>query len=275
MTPVFYRPEQNCTAATGYSPSAGKPAQVIADWLGNEHLAPKIEIRSDWEPLTLDEISRAHDPKYVAAIMAGKAPNGFDNYDTAVAKSLPYTTGSFVAAVKHVAQHGGRAVSPTSGFHHACYAEAGGFCTFNGLILGALAAQDMGLKNVLILDGDAHYGNGTDDIIRKLGLANITNITAMKDYDYSTQMFGKFDTAIRKRPDIILFQAGADAHVDDPLGGGLLDDSGMTMRDSIVFGISQLHGIPLVWNLAGGYNRDAKGTIEPVLRLHRKTMFMS
>ena len=28
----------------------------------------------------------------------------------------------------------------------------------------------------------------------------------------------------------------------------------------------------LVWNLAGGYQRDASGSIEPVLRLHRNTL---
>jgi len=27
-----------------------------------------------------------------------------------------------------------------------------------------------------------------------------------------------------------------------------------------------------VWNLAGGYKRDAAGRIEPVLALHRQTM---
>ena len=31
-------------------------------------------------------------------------------------------------------------------------------------------------------------------------------------------------------------------------------------------------GIPVVWNLAGGYQRDEQGTIEPVLALHRQTM---
>jgi hypothetical protein len=29
---------------------------------------------------------------------------------------------------------------------------------------------------------------------------------------------------------------------------------------------------PLVWNLAGGYQRDESGSIEPVLKLHRMTV---
>ena len=269
MRHVFYRPEQNCSAATGYSPSAGKPAKVMQDWAER---FPDMHIHSDWEPLTAAEISRAHDASYVKHILAGQETNGFGNDDIAVANSLPYTTGSFVAAVKHVMQHGGIACSPTSGFHHARYREAGGYCTFNGLILGALAAQDMGAKNVLILDGDAHYGDGTDDIINKLGLKGITNITADKSYSHPAQLFQRFSIEIEKKPDIILFQAGADIHEDDPLGG-ILSTSGMTMRDTIVFhNGNRLNGIPVVWNLAGGYQRDDKGSIEPVLSLHRRTM---
>ena len=32
------------------------------------------------------------------------------------------------------------------------------------------------------------------------------------------------------------------------------------------------NNIPLVWNLAGGYQKDKDGSIEPVLKCHRNTM---
>ena len=43
-------------------------------------------------------------------------------------------------------------------------------------------------------------------------------------------------------------------------------------RDRMVFERCLMRGIPLVWNLAGGYRRDPNGGIEPVLALHRQTM---
>ena len=67
--------------------------------------------------------------------------------------------------------------------------------------------------------------------------------------------------------DLILYQAGADVHVDDPLGGVLTTEQ-MILRDRIVFEAARLHSIPLAWNLAGGY----QDPIECVLALHLNTM---
>jgi acetoin utilization deacetylase AcuC-like enzyme len=69
----------------------------------------------------------------------------------------------------------------------------------------------------------------------------------------------------------VLYQAGADIHVNDPLGGLLTTDQ-MRQRDRSVFANCARLRLPLVWNLAGGYRRDDKGGIEPVLALHRNTL---
>lgn len=71
--------------------------------------------------------------------------------------------------------------------------------------------------------------------------------------------------------DLIIYQAGADQHIDDPYGG-LLTYEQMQTRDKKVFEFAKNHNIPLVWNLAGGYQKDSQGTIEPVLKCHRNTM---
>jgi hypothetical protein len=42
-------------------------------------------------------------------------------------------------------------------------------------------------------------------------------------------------------------------------------------RDALVFETARARGLPLVWNLAGGYQRDAQGGIAPVLEIHRNT----
>jgi acetoin utilization deacetylase AcuC-like enzyme len=70
--------------------------------------------------------------------------------------------------------------------------------------------------------------------------------------------------------DLVLYQAGADPHVRDPLGGWM-GDAELRHRDEVVFEAVKAAGVPLVWNLAGGYQRDAAGGIEPVIAIHTRT----
>lgn len=56
-------------------------------------------------------------------------------------------------------------------------------------------------------------------------------------------------------------------HVSDPLGG-FLTTAELAERDRIVFSVAKAFGIPLVWNLAGGYQEP----LSAVLEIHRNTM---
>jgi len=138
----------------------------------------------------------------------------------------------------------------------------------------AIRVHDMGLANrILILDMDQHYGNGTQDIIKQLGIDYITHLTACKSFNTASEALEIAQHVYRNGPqcyDLVLFQAGADIHIDDPLGG-LLATAQMEERDRRVFTGSYMQGVPCVFNLAGGYQRDALGTIAPVLELHRNT----
>ena len=66
--------------------------------------------------------------------------------------------------------------------------------------------------------------------------------------------------------DLVLYQAGADSHIDDPLGGRFTTEQ-YRRRDAIVFQKLSEIGIPVVWNLAGGYQTP----VEKVLQLHTIT----
>lgn len=287
MLPVFYRPEQSCDEAVGYSPSAGKPALVMKDWLSNSDIAVQIEVKS-FEPATRDVLCGAHDSAYVDGVLDCTIANGFGEISPAIAQSLAYTSGSLLAAAKHVLssvpfEDGAFnvAVSPTSGFHHAAYDHGGGYCTFNGLVATAVEVHRLGLaERILILDFDQHFGDGTEDIINRLGLDYITHVTAKKSYRTTAECLERTrilenhlvcGTCMDKKYDLIIFQAGADIHVNDPLGG-LLSTQQMLERDTNIFRGARLRNVPLVWNLAGGYQRDELGGIEPVLKLHRQTM---
>jgi acetoin utilization deacetylase AcuC-like enzyme len=275
---VFYRQEQ-AARTTSFSPSAFKPKLVLADWL--QHPEFNIEVIG-FEPVTQEQIALAHDAQFVRGVLSGRVANGFGNCDAKVAASLAYTTGSLVAAAEHAVLHREAVCSPTSGFHHAGYANPEGFCTFNGLMVTAVLMQQAGLaRRVGIIDCDVHYGNGTDQIIRKLGIDWIEHHTMGAHFhsraDAGNGEFARWlDRAIDRclGCDLVIYQAGADPHVDDPLGGVLTTEQ-MSARDRAVF--ERLRHLPLVWNLAGGYQvlpgddlSDAQ-KMEPVLALHRET----
>lgn len=281
MIPVFYRPEQSCAASVDFSPSAGKPKLVVADWKSRPAIARYIKIQS-FNPVSVDVLCGAHDPAYVQGVLSGKIENGFGNTSIEIAKSLPYTVGSVIAAAKHVLTTPSRsglhvAVSPTSGFHHAGYGFGGGFCTFNGLLAAAIHMHALGLaKRILILDLDQHRGNGSEDIIETLGIDYVDHITATRSYRTAKQALVCADLSANEavcagQYDLVLYQAGADMHIDDPLGG-LMTTGQMIQRDRLVFQGCAKHGTPLVFVLAGGYQRDESGGITPVLALHRNTM---
>jgi acetoin utilization deacetylase AcuC-like enzyme len=274
--PIFYTPSQSSsTQAASYSPSAGKPALAVADW--QQHFGAHINIQP-FEPASRELLYLAHSKAYVDGVLDGKIENGFGNTNKGIAGSLQYSVGSLVAAAEFVLIEGRRhAISPTSGFHHAGYNWGGGFCTFNALLVAALYAHEQGLaKRILILDFDQHYGNGTDDIIRHLGIDFITHITAVKSYETAKAAMAAFNLLEngildKTRFDLVLYQAGADIHVDDPLGG-LLTTAQMAQRDRNILLGCAARQIPVVVTLAGGYQRDLNGSIEPVLALHRETI---
>jgi len=135
----------------------------------------------------------------------------------------------------------------------------------------ALQAED-GIQRVGILDYDMHYGNGTAEILRRLSPAGVEHFTAGKTFHYEYQALD-FLTGIPERVrsfagcDVLLYQAGADPHIDDPLGGWLTDHQ-LAERDRLVFETCREIGLPVAWNLAGGYQTP----LRKVLDIHDATM---
>ena len=273
MIPVFYTPKM--VAESGCeSPSAAKPIKVVESWRRQFPITVIEPV-----PVTLDEIARAHDRKFAEAVLACKRDNGFGNQSPEVAKSLPYTSGAMLSAARHAIKTGKAAAAPCSGFHHATWDKCMGFCTFNGLMITALALMEEGVKHIGILDLDMHYGNGTDDIIGKLGLTDeiLCHFTGGRDYLFPEQAREFFDDRLPKvlarmtGCNIVLYQAGADPHVDDP-HGGWLTTAELRERDARVFDALAKAKVPVAWNLAGGYQRDRDGGISKVLEIHDNTM---
>lgn len=270
--PVFYS-EAMLAEAESFSPSAMKPRAVVASW---HALGVDMRMESP-RPLEPDELCLAHTGDYVEGVLQCYIANGFGNRDPRVAASLPHTSGAMLAAARAALENGRVAVAPCSGFHHAGHDHGGGFCTFNGLMVAAqwLRARRL-VGRVGILDFDMHYGNGTDHIISRLGLDYICHYTAGARWHMPHQaeaFLAAIDGIVAGMADcdLILYQAGADPHVDDPLGGFLTTEQ-LLNRDWRVFAATRARRIPVAWNLAGGYQRDTVGGIRPILDIHDNTL---
>jgi len=266
---VFYNKAQQVDGNQGLSPSAGKPKLVLQSW---RKLDVKIE-RGKVRPLSVDQLSLAHERSYVQGVLAGRIENGFGNTSGQVAKSLRWTTGSFLSAAVHAMRYRVCTFSPTSGFHHACYSHAAGFCTFSGLTIAAIVLlKQHSAKRIGILDLDSHAGDGTDETLAKTGYADSVEHYSLGYHDvnqYNNQEWiDDLPNLIRTRfrdCDVLFYQSGVDCHIDDPyVDSGQFSNRQIRLREETVFGTCREMQLPVVTNLAGGYQTP----IQKVLKLH-------
>ncbi len=275
---LVYRPEMSAEPSGG-SPSPMKPGLVHDAWRGLSYDGKyKRSVRvMDFEPFNKSMFYTAHDSMYVDNVFAGRMVDGFGKIATTqYLDSFLMNASSVIRACefayksrKVVTGHSLAVCSPTSGFHHAGYARGGGFCTFNGLIVAARRMCSRFGIRVGILDMDQHYGDGTQEIIDRLQLPiphwSLGSIDGVPDFRRGG--FVSMLSALFGGCGLVIYQAGADPHVNDPLGGRMTTDQ-MKLRDRTVFNLFDRMGIPVVWNLAGGYQEP----IEKVIRLHTNTV---
>lgn len=267
--PVFFS-HTMVAKVVSFSPSAEKPIEVVRAW---QRLGLAISLREP-EPATVAQICMAHERAYVEGVLACQIDNGFGDRSPAVAYSLPYTSGAMLAAAQAAINNRQVAVAPCSGFHHAGWSHGAGFCTFNGLMVAACTLRHAGLIRCIgILDFDEHWGDGTDEIVTKLGASDwVIHYSPSADFGVA-ELAEAFIEAIPDllsrfmQCDLVLYQAGADPHIDDPLGGWMTTEQ-LYRRDSAVFQALKGLRVPVAWNLAGGYQRP----LRRVLDIHDNTL---
>lgn len=121
---------------------------------------------------TREQLARVHTTSYLEAIYALRGQNAWLDVDTTAVsagsvEAAEVAAGTAIAAVESVVR--GRAssafaiVRPPG--HHAEPVRARGFCLFNNVAVAAAHAQEaLDCPRVLIVDWDAHHGNGTQHI---------------------------------------------------------------------------------------------------------------
>lgn len=211
-------------------------------------------------------------------------------------KSMRYQTGGSVLAGK-LALERGWAINLGGGFHHCSSNKGAGFCPYADIQLMVAFVFNRypeRVKNVMIIDLDAHQGNGyqrdfkKDDRIFILDVYNrdiypqdkrakeaidvkveVSDFTA--DEDYLQILRSALTTAFALcQPDLIIYNAGADVLANDPLGYMNISPEGFIKRDEMVFQEAFLRKIPIVMVLSGGYLKiSAKIVAQSIMNLHQ------
>jgi acetoin utilization deacetylase AcuC-like enzyme len=176
--------------------------------------------------------------------------------------------------------------------HHATADEAMGFCLFNNVALGARYAQrHHACRKVLIVDFDAHHGNGTqaifyeDDTVfyfsmhrspfypgtgreservkgRGAGFTRICPVPVTLDHAVIVSLFVKALDEVAEVfvPDIVLVSAGFDGYAGDPIAGLRLETRDFReMTQAIVELAAKSCSGRLVSVLEGGYDLNSLG----------------
>jgi acetoin utilization deacetylase AcuC-like enzyme len=260
---------------------------------------PEVEIAAP-DPVSEPELARVHSADYISAIRTGQPRELAESqkfpWSPELFPSVCLTNGGVLTAAR-VALEQGTSAALASGFHHSCADHGEGFCTFNGLVVALEALRAEGkIRTAAVLDLDLHYGNGTASLaatrpwLRALSIygndywQNICyrDVRERRHADgvnhFSVPMIpsGGSDRGVlmealdqnlgwllaEGRPDILLYQAGADPLRDDPYSPLDLSHEDLMERDRMVFEFAKSNDLPVAWVLAGGYSKDIRKVVD-------------
>jgi len=297
MLRVFHHP--GFAADIGRHIMPMRKFQLVADAIRD---CPDIEIIA---PAPADELDilRVHDHAYVTAIKSGQpkalAESQKFPWSPQLYPSVLLTSGAMITASRQAIADGASAAL-CSGFHHSHAKHGEGFCTFNGLIVAIDALRASGeIKSAAVLDMDLHYGNGTallagtrphvfalsiygNDYRENQTFADVTikqhedganhQSSALPEGCDRTTMLKIMEESLPRllgngKPDLLIYQAGADPYFEDPYSPLKLDHDDLLARDETVFAFAKQHQLNIAWVLAGGYTSD----VSKVVKVHTNT----
>ena len=273
----------------GHPERADRVSVVIEKLKENKKLTWKIPLKFDTKYLKI-----THKSEYIEEVEKSFPKNGlhFLDGDTIVSPGSRQASldavASILTAIDSVQNKEFKnvfcPVRPPG--HHAEKNKAMGFCIYNNVAVGAhYLIEKYKLKKIAIIDFDVHHGNGTQDIFyeneKVLYISthqypfypgtgsntergkydNILNIPLpagtnseeyLNAYEHVLKRLKKF------KPEFVLFSAGFDAHMDDPLAQFKLkskDFYDITKRTLKVVNSSSNSKVVSV--LEGGYDLNA------------------
>ena len=290
MVPVVYHPRYNITAfgLERLHPFDGRKYRRIHDALvarglrrRRDFVRPRAATRRDLLSVhTEDYLRSLQSPEALAGILEVPVVRRLPGWviDWRILRPMRLATGGTLLACRLALEHG-VAINLGGGYHHAASAWGGGFCVYADVPLAVKRLHDEGrVGRVLVVDLDAHQGNGTAAVFHGWPWASILDLyerdifPARKEpEDYPLPVGpglsgseylgivrdtlpGALDAV---RPDLVVYNAGSDPFVGDPLARYRLTQGELAERDLLVVTEVRGRGIPFAMVLSGGYSAES------------------
>jgi acetoin utilization deacetylase AcuC-like enzyme len=239
-------------------------------------------------------LQRVHERDYI-----GKIQSGALDRKEQLLLGLPVTPELFRRSITeveatrlacHAALTEGVAVCLAGGTHHAFRNHGEGYCVFNDV---AIAIRDLQIKQpnikIMVVDTDAHQGNGTADLLasdprvftysihvgnnyptrKAVSSLDVETVRYVEGEMYLKQLFSSLAGALDSfAPDLVIWISGADNHRNDRFGQMHLSLKDIQRRDEVLLSAFIRNRIPVAVLYGGGYNRQADFTA----KLHRNTI---
>jgi histone deacetylase 11 len=235
-------------------------------------------------PAYLEQLTRSH---HIAAALEllplALVPSSI--LDRHVLTPMRLATMGTVIAAKTALQTG-IAINLSGGYHHASRDRGSGFCVYADVAIAiTMLRQSQQITmddSILVIDLDAHQGNGVARIFESDPAVQILDMYNQDIYPQDEQAIARIDCNLPiasrtgdveyldrlkqslprflqqiERPKIAFYNAGTDIYQDDPLGQLNVSAQGVLERDRFVFHTLVAAGIPVVMVLSGGYTAQS------------------
>jgi acetoin utilization deacetylase AcuC-like enzyme len=268
--------------------------RMLYELLLTDRLVTPDRIFSPTLPPT-EWLELVHDPAYIQAYYTGTLdPRAQRRIGLPWSPELVNRTcialGGSILTAKLAIEHG-IACNTAGGTHHAFANMGSGFCIFNDLAIASRVIQKLGLaKKILIVDLDVHQGDGTAAIFR--GDTSVFTFSMHCEINFpSKKQASDLDVPLREgmedgeylktlaeylpdllsqvKPDLVLYDAGVDPHLNDRLGKLALTNTGIFDRDLYVLDTCVSQGYPIACVIGGGYAEDIPSLVYRHSLLHR------
>jgi histone deacetylase 11 len=286
MVPLIYHPKYNITAfgLERLHPFDSIKYGRIHAWLIRQGVRKPDDFTAP-QACTQADLQRVHSTEYLgrltsSAELARILEVGVARYlpsrfiDWRVLGPMRLATGGTVRACQ-LARDQGLAINLGGGYHHASRDHTHGFCIYADTPLALKTMYDeTPFRSVLVVDTDAHQGDGTADIIRAWPWAHIVDFfedalfpwpkvkedfpvplrSRLSGPEYLDILRDNLAAALdRFLPEFVVYNAGSDVLLSDPLTSLMLSPEEMAERDLHVVSAVRARGIPLAMVLSGGY----------------------
>jgi acetoin utilization deacetylase AcuC-like enzyme len=286
-TPVVFSPEYECDIGRHVFPT--EKYRLVRDGLIAAGMVKPCDVVAA-PPASREELLLVHTPEYLEDLEQLRWTARTRMSELPLTRPIVCAYVAAAGGTTHAARlamAAGFSAHLGGGFHHAFADLASGFCYVNDLAVAIRVLQRDGrIRRAAVVDCDLHQGNGTAHLFRSdpdvftfsIHQEHLYPVKERSDLDIGLEngadddvFNGRLAEALPRvwehRPELVLYQAGADPYGDDQLGALRLTIPGLLERDRLVLEGCAERGIPAVVTLGGGYARKVSDTV----RIHQNT----